>query len=90
LRQPNIVLLLFTSAPGNSNRLKKKVKTEAAELPIAAKEWPEIDKKRITDVTREILARLVSSDRLPLLRSRDASGLVFSLRGVLLITADSR
>jgi hypothetical protein len=88
LHQPNIFVLFTTSAPGESNHPKKKVKTETAEEPIAAKDWPEIDKKRITDVTREILARLVSSP--PALLFALRIGFAFSLRGLLFITADSR
>jgi hypothetical protein len=51
---------LLTAAQAESKRPKKKVKTETADEPIAVKEWPEIDKKKITAVTREILTRLVS------------------------------
>jgi hypothetical protein len=51
---------LLTAAQAESKRPKKKVKTETADEPIAVKEWPEIDKKKITAVTREILSRLVS------------------------------
>lgn len=57
----NHTYLFDCLAPGKSKPSKKKMKTETAVEPIVAKEWPEIDMKQITVLTREILSRLVSS-----------------------------